>query len=52
MTGVVVAVAGRLAEATQEAESVGSAPAVLIGLLAFGTLCALLFVTTRFNRDR
>lgn len=52
MTGVALAAVGALAEKIPGSADEVRAPAWLLGLLAFGTLVLLLFVTTRFNRDR
>ncbi len=47
-----LAASGWLAnEGSGTAEEIG-APPWLLGVLAFGTLCLLLFLVTRFNRDR
>ncbi len=52
MTGAALAAVGRIAHTVPgEADSI-RAPAWVLGLLAFGILLGLLFVTTRFNRDR
>jgi hypothetical protein len=51
MVGVAVAV-GALAEKIPGSADEIRAPAWLLGLLAFGALATLLYVTTRFNRDR
>lgn len=52
MIGVAVTAAGALAEKVPGSADEVRAPAWLLGLLAFGVLATLLYVTTRFNRDR
>jgi len=51
MIAAASAVAGRLAEVAEH-ESGSEPPAWLIGGTAFVILIALLFIVTRFNRDR
>ena len=52
MIGVALASVGALAEKVPGSADEIAAPAWVLGLLAFGALAGLLFVVTRFNRDR
>ena len=52
MIGVAAAAVGSLAEKSSGAADEIRAPAWALGLLAFGVLVTLLYITTRFNRDR
>jgi hypothetical protein len=51
MTAQALALVSVLAEGTQNAEREGINP-ILNGVAAFAILMLLLFITTRFNRDR
>lgn len=52
MVGVAGAAVGALAEKIPGSADKIAAPPWALGLLAFGVLATLLYVTTRFNRDR
>ena len=52
MIGITLTAVGALAEKVPGSADEIEAPAWLFGLLAFGALVLLLFVVTRFNRDR
>ncbi len=52
MIGVALTAVGALAEEVPGSADEIAAPAWLFGLLAFLTLVLMLYITTRFNRDR